>query len=188
MDRARRSWVRGAVVLGLAGTMMAAALMSPALAVRLATTGFVKQKVRAAVNQVTTNLTAQINAANTASRQQTYLRSNSVTVPAGSAAAGEVTCPGGMIVTGGGAAVSNGALVLNDSVPTDGSGTFTSSFGLTGGVGMTGWGAIVTDTGSGGGTFRVYAICRTGTQTGSNYTAGNTAPRVGVGGTSFRNG
>ena len=188
MEKTRRSWVRGAIVLGLSGTMMAAALMSPALAVRLATTRYVKAKVNAAVNQVTTNLTAQINAANTISRQQTYLRSNSITVPGGGSAAGEVTCPAGMVVTGGGAAVSNGLLVLNDSVPTDGTGNFTTSFGLTGGAGMTGWGAIVTDTASSGGTFRVYAICRTGTQTGSNYTSGNTAPRAGVSGASFQNG
>ena len=181
MQRTRRSWVRGAVVLGLAGTMMAAALMSPALAVRLATTSYVKAKV----NQAVATLRAEINAANTVSRQQTYVRSNPITVTAGASTAGEVNCPAGMVVTGGGAAVSNGDLLLNDSVPTDSTGAFTSSFGLLGGAGMTGWGAIVTDTGGGGGSFRVYAICRTGTQTGSNYASGNPALRTTGAGASF---
>jgi hypothetical protein len=84
-----------------------------------------------------------------------------------------------MVVTGGGVAVSQAQLLVNDSVPTDGTGTFTSSFGLTGGAGFVGWGAIVSSTSAG--TFRVYASCRTGTQSGSNYATGVTTVRSGGG-------
>jgi len=174
MERARKGWVRGALVLGVAGTMMAVAMLSPALAVRLATTGFVKQKVNAARGA----LQNQINTATAASAAQTYLRTDAAAVLAGGSTAAEISCPPGMLATSGGVAVSNGGLVMNDSAPTDSTGTFAGTFGLGGGAGYTGWGGIVTDLGGGGGTMRVYAVCRTATQTGSNYTSGLAAVRT----------
>jgi hypothetical protein len=173
MKDSEHGWIRGAVVIGLAAAMMAVALLSPALAVRLATTSYVKAKVNAA----TASLTAQINAGDAATRNQTFVRSAAIVVPASSAVAGEIACPVGMIATGGGATVSNSSLVMNDSAPTDGTGAFPASFGLAGGAGYTAWGAIVTSTG-GAGSFRVYASCRTGTQTGSNYASGVAALRL----------
>ena len=51
MEASERGWVRGAVVIGLAGTILAVAMLSPALGVRLATTGYVKQKVNQLENE-----------------------------------------------------------------------------------------------------------------------------------------
>jgi len=185
MRNSERGWVRGAVVIGIAGTMMAVAMLSPALGVSFATKKFVKQKVNAAKNQLQGQIT-QVNAAISATQAQAFVRTAPVAVPAGAAVAAEIGCPTGMVATGGGVSVSNSALVMNDSVPTDGTGAFPASFGLAGGVGFTAWGGIVTSTG-GPGTMRVYASCRTGAQTGSNYTAGGAAVRSADAGSTFTN-
>jgi hypothetical protein len=190
MKPSENGWVRGAIVVGIAGAMMAVALLSPALAGKYATKKFVKSQVsglQTQINQAQSAANAAQTTANTANaaaaahQTQTFVRSAPIPVGAGTAAAGEIACPAGMVATGGGATVSNSALLMNDSVPTDGTGTFAPGFGLTAGAGFTAWGAIVTSTG-GAGTFRVYASCRTATQGGSNYTSGVAALRSSSGG------
>lgn len=173
MKSSERGWVRGALVIGIAGTMMAVALLSPALAVRLATTGYVKSKV----NGLRSDLQGQINAESSTLRGQSFGRTSAFFVPTGSNVAAEIGCPAGMIVTGGGVYVDSAAILVNASNPTDGTGSFASSFGASG-AGMNGWGVIVGEYLGGSGNARVYASCRTGFQTGSNYTSGSPAIRA----------
>jgi hypothetical protein len=109
MERVRKGWVRGAVVIGVAGAMMAVALLSPALAVRLATTGFVKQKVRAVENVALTAL-----------RSPDYSQSPVQTVQPGTFGTIEGSCGGNLIVSGGVSDGGSDAISVFESYPSDG--------------------------------------------------------------------
>lgn len=148
MARARKPWVRGAVVIGLAGAMMAAALMSPALAVRLATTSYVKAKVNQAINSfrgeaATTFIEDGLQ----------YARTPSTSIVPGGFAIMSLACPAGTHVTGGGAAVPN---LLTDnseleaSYPSNGASTT---------AGTTGWTASIQNDGGAAFNASTYAIC-----------------------------
>ncbi|MGH2712006.1 MAG: hypothetical protein ACRDH9_12490 [Actinomycetota bacterium] len=158
MKASERGWVRGAVVIGIAGTMMAVALLSPALAVRLATTSYVKQKVNQAFNQ-TFGLFLQQPIITT--------RSDPIAVPPGGFSLASIACPAGGVATGGGAS-SNSPLTENwemeDTYPSN---------GATPGAGSTGW-TVGMENIAGGTTFRVYVVCGGGSGFG-NFTPGSTA-------------
>jgi hypothetical protein len=188
MESFEKGWVRGAVVIGIAGTMMAVALLSPALGASFATKSWTKQRINSKVGAATTNLQSQINAGDAAGRVQTFVRSAPVLVSNGGTVAGDVACPSGMVATGGGVVANNANMVVGASAPTDGTGNFSTFYGFSG-IGMTGWGAIVSDPFFfGGGMFRVYASCRTGTvSTSSNYTSGGPAVRSTDGASTFSN-
>lgn len=163
MARVRKPWARGAVVIGVAGAMMAAALMSPALAVKLATTSYVKQKVNQAFNQTFANfLQTPI----------VTVRSDPVNVAGGNAAAAaSIACPPGGAATGGGAA---GASVLEDwdleaSYPSNGATT---------GAGTTGWTVVMSNETAAPLNFRIYVLCGGGTSTAANFAAGSTPVRT----------
>lgn len=161
MDRARKSWVRGAVVLGLAGTMMAAALMSPALAVRLATTSYVKQKVNQAFNQ-TLGRFLQTPIA--------VVRSDPIAVAPNVAQSAAIACPAGGVATGGGA---TGAGVtenwdLETSYPSNGATT---------GAGGTGWAVVMENASPATASFRVYVVCGGGSSF-TNFPVGSAPVRA----------
>ena len=148
MEKTRGSWVRGAVVLGLSGTMMAAALMSPALAVRLATTSYVKAKVNQAIGAFRTE--AQ-NAFIEDGLQ--YVRGNTFTLTPGNFVQMSVACPSGTKVTGGGASVGN---LSTDDAELEAS--YPSHSGSTA-AGTTGWTVSVDNESSNAFNTNVYAIC-----------------------------
>ena len=109
MAQAGRSWVRGTVVLGVAATMMAGALLTPALGTKSASTQYVKQKVRK-VRKV----------AVTALRKPDYQQALH-TVPPSSGATLEGSCGGRLAIAGG---VSHGGsfniVAITESYPSDG--------------------------------------------------------------------
>lgn len=161
MERSRKSWVRGAIVLGLAGTMMAVALFSPALAVKLATTSYVKQKVNQSFNK-TFGFFLQTPIA--------VFRSEPIAVPTGTAQAAAIACPPGGVATGGGA---TGASVSEDwdletSYPSNGNTT---------GAGGTGWAVVMENASAGTLSFRVYVVCGGGSSF-TNFPAGSTPVRA----------
>jgi hypothetical protein len=144
-------------VLGVAGTMMAVAMLSPALAVRLATTSYVKQKVNQAFNR-TFGLFLQ---------QPVFTnRSDPIAVPVGTFAVASIACPPGGVATGGGAAQANPVedWDMESSYPSN---------GATPGAGSTGWTVNMTNE-VGGTSFRVYVLCAGGTGLG-NFAPGSTA-------------
>ena len=156
MEKTRRSWVRGAIVLGLSGTMMAAALMSPALAVRLATTGYVKQKINQAISAFRTE------AQNAFIEDGLQYGRFVFAVPAGTATSISLGCPSGTKVTGGGGAIANVAAFdtdLEQSYPSNGSTTQ---------PGTTGWTVTIENPTGTAYNGAVYAICARATGT-ANY-------------------
>jgi hypothetical protein len=108
MAQARRSWVRGTVVLGVAATMMAGALLTPALGTKSATTQYVKQKVRK-VRKVTV----------TALRRPDYQQSLH-TIASNSTATVEGSCGGKLVVSGGLSHGGSQVFSLLESYPSDG--------------------------------------------------------------------
>jgi hypothetical protein len=157
MNRSERGWVRGAVVIGIAGVMMAVALFSPALAVKLATTSYVKQKVNQAFNKTFSQF-LQLPIVTT--------RSEPVAVPVGNFALASIACPPGGVATGGGATQANPVedWDMEASYPSN---------GATPGAGSTGWTVNMTNE-VGGTTFRIYVICGGGTGFG-NFSPGSAA-------------
>jgi hypothetical protein len=161
MKSSERGWVRGAVVIGIAGTMMAVALLSPALAVKLATTSYVKQKVNQAFNQTFSFfLQTPILA----------FRSDPIAVAPGVAQFAAVPCPPGGVATGGGA---SGASVAEDwdletSYPSN---------GATAGAGATGWAVVMKNESTAPLNFRVYVLCGGGSSA-TNFTPGSTPARA----------
>ncbi len=97
--------------MGVAGAMMAAALMSPALAVKLATTGYVKQKV----NQVN-------GVALTGLRNPDYSQSPAQPLAAGAFGTIEGSCGGRFAVSGGTSSTGSaaGSIQMFESYPSDG--------------------------------------------------------------------
>jgi hypothetical protein len=163
MARARKPWVRGAIVIGIAGAMMAAALMSPALAVRLATTSYVKQKVNQAFNRTFSLFLQQPIITN---------RSEAFAVPSGFRATASIACPAGGVATGGGAATNSPSTEnweMESSYPSN---------GATPGAGSTGW-TVVMENVTAGTSFRVYVVCGGGSGLG-NFTPGSTARSTGA--------
>jgi hypothetical protein len=162
MAQGRRSWVRGAVVLGVAGTMMAAALMSPALAVRLATTSYVKQKVNQAFNR-TFGFFLQTPIA--------VFRSDPIPVAPNTALSAAIACPAGGVATGGGASGAGATddWDLESSYPSNGATT---------GAGGTGWAVVMENaTPSTTLSFRVYVVCGGGSSF-TNFPAGSAPLRA----------
>jgi hypothetical protein len=135
------------VVIGVAGAMMAIALLSPALAVKLATTSYVKQKVNQAFNRTFGQFLQQPIA---------IIRSDPISVGTGVAQAAAIACPPGGVATGGGA---TGADVSEDweleaSYPSNGASST---------AGATGWAVVMQNQTAGTLAFRVYALCAGGT-------------------------
>lgn len=175
MERSERGWVRGAIVVGLAGTMMAVALLSPALAVRLATTSYVKAKIKPVSNRVGSleNRVGGLEGTVGNLNQLAYVQGAPLNVPADSFAQVEALCPPGSFVTGGGGAVQVGAGRQIDSYPSHGVG-FPAPTGIAP-AGHTAW-AFEYVTGPSPEAVRAYAICsRVATRTG--YTAGSPGVR-----------
>jgi hypothetical protein len=146
------------VVVGIAGVMMAVALLSPALAVRLATTSYVKQKVNQAFNR-TFNQFLQTPIA--------YFRTDPIAVGPGAAQIASIGCPAGGVAIGGGAA---GAAISEDwdleqSYPSNGATT---------GAGTTGWTVAMENASAGPLNFRAYVVCGGATSTFTNYAVGGT--------------
>jgi hypothetical protein len=162
MKASERGWVRGAVVIGIAGVMMAAALLSPALAVRLATTSYVKAKINQSENQALGRFL----------QQPVFIsRSDPIAVPVGGFAIASIACPPGGVATGGGAS-ANTQLEnwdLEASYPSSGSSPT---------AGFTGW-TVSMENIAAGTTFRVYVNCAGGGGTG-NYAAGSAARATGT--------
>ena len=157
MERSRRSWVRGAIVLGLSGTMMAAALMSPALAVRLATTKYVKAVVNKAIGAFRTEAEARF--LDVAEGDGRYVENGTfvvrgapLTIPAGSENFAEADCPAGTTVVGGGGYSTATYMFLEASYPSDGTNTDTD-----GAKAWTVW--AFNDSGGPSGQLFPYAIC-----------------------------
>jgi hypothetical protein len=143
--------------------MMAAALMSPALAVRLATTGYVKQKVNQAFNKTFSHF-LQIPIVTT--------RSDPIAVPVGSFVTASIACPPGGVATGGGGVGNNPAAEdweMEASYPSN---------GATAGAGSTGW-TVIMENVAAGTSIRVYVVCGGGTGFG-NFPAGSTARASGA--------
>jgi hypothetical protein len=162
MKTSERGWVRGAVVIGIAGIMMAIALFSPALAVRLATTSYVKQKVNQAFNQSLNTFVQQPVA---------VFRSEPINVIAnGGFASASIGCPAGGAAVGGGAsgASANEDWDLEASYPSN---------GATSGAGATGWSVVMTNESTLPLNFRVYVVCA-GASTFTNFTPGSTPVRT----------
>lgn len=152
MKSSERGWVRGAVVIGVAGTMMAVALLSPALAVRLATTSYVKAKIKAYKGE------AEARFLDVAEGDGRYIENGvstlergPITMPDSSEAFIEVICPAGTRAIGGGGWGSNTGMLMEASYPSDGTGTDT-----TGTAAWTTW--MVNLSGTTGSLFG-YAIC-----------------------------
>jgi hypothetical protein len=144
MERARKGWVRGALVLGVAGAMMAVAMLSPALAVRLATTGFVKQKVRAVQNVALTAL-----------RNPDYSQSPVQTLQPGFFGSLEGSCAGRLVVSGGSSSTGSaaGAIHVLESYPSDG------DLATTNVSGRNGWTTTIGNFGSAPMNVYFYKIC-----------------------------
>jgi len=163
MERARKGWVRGAVVIGVAGAMMAVAMLSPALGASFATKSFVKQKVNQAFNK-TFGLFLQTPIVTT--------RSDPVAVAIGNFASASIACPPGGVATGGGAVGNNPVAEdweMEASYPSNGATT---------GAGSTGW-TVLMENVAAGTSFRVYVICGGGSGFG-NFTPGSTARTTGA--------
>ncbi|MGH2692768.1 MAG: hypothetical protein ACRDHM_09730 [Actinomycetota bacterium] len=126
MERARKQWIRGAVVIGVAGAMMAVALLSPALAVKLATTGYVKQKVNAVQNVALTAL-----------RTPDYSQSPVQVVPAGTFGTIEGSCGVNHVVSGGASDGGSDAISIFESYPSDG------NFATANVTGRNGWAVTI---------------------------------------------
>lgn len=152
MAQTRRSWVRGTLVLGVAATMMAGALLTPALGTKSATTRYVKQKVRK-VRKL----------AVTAFRTPDYWQSPLQTIAPTSFALVEGSCGGKLVVSGG---ASHGGAVadvdIQESYPSDGNlGTLNVS-------GRNGWTVLVLNRMSIASTFYAYQICATASTSTGN--------------------
>jgi hypothetical protein len=154
VERSRKSWGRGAIVLGLAGTMMAAALMSPALAVRLATTGYVKSQVRKLAIE----------------DGIFYARTDPQLVQPATAVIISIPCPPEGVAISGGASTGN---IQVDNVEVEIS--YPSS-GATTNAGSTGWTVSVQNDGSAAINVRGYVICAH--SSAINVYGENVAPRV----------
>jgi hypothetical protein len=165
-SRSERGWVRGAVVIGLAATMMAVALLSPALAVRLATTSYVKAKVNGAINSFRNQATNSF-----VEDGLTYVRSGLFPIGAGNFQVISVGCPAGQHVTGGGASTPN--ILTTDNPELEFS---YPSNGATPGAGTTGWTVSVENFGSDPFNASAYAICARSSGF-ANYIEGS-SPRV----------
>ena len=163
MRSSERGWVRGAVVVGIAGVMMAVALLSPALAVRLATTSYVKQKVNQAFNRTFSQFLQQ---------PTVVVRSDPIAVAIGNFAIASISCPAGGVATGGGASTANTAedWEMEASYPSNGASPA---------AGTTGWTAVMENI-AGGTSFRVYAVCAGGVGVGGNFTPGSPARSTGA--------
>lgn len=151
MKTSETGWVRGAVVIGIAGIMMAVALFSPALAVKLATTGYVKQKVKQ-VNGV----------ALTALRNPSYLQSPPQSIAAGFLGTIEGSCQGRTVVSGGASSGGSaaGTVDLLESYPSDGNiGTLNVS-------GRNGWSVTVANSGTTAVNVYEYLVCADTTAAG----------------------
>jgi hypothetical protein len=141
--------------------MMAVALLSPALAVKLATTSYVKQKVNQAFNQ-TFGFFLQTPIA--------VFRSEPISVNGNTAVSGSIACPAGGAATGGGA---SGVSAVDDwdleaSYPSNGATT---------GAGATGWTVVMQNATPTPLSFRVYVVCGGGS-TFTNFTPGSTPARA----------
>lgn len=167
MDRSRRGWLRGAVVVGVAGAMMAVALLSPALAVRLATTSYVKQKV----NQVR-------DVALTGLRAPDYSQSPVQVVPPGTFGTIEGSCGGGLAVSGGASAGGSSAISILESYPSDG------NLATANVTGRNGWAVTIGNFSSSQVNVYAYKICAVASVSSGN--VGGTARSSGsAGGWSF---
>lgn len=162
MARARKPWVRGAVVIGIAGAMMAAALMSPALATRLATTSYVKQKVNQAFNKTFGFFLQQ---------PIVIVRSDPLSVPPALGSVFAIACPAGGVATGGGASVGSGSedWDLEASYPSNGASSA---------AGTTGWAVSMTNESTVTMNYRIYVLCAGGTGVGANFSPGATPVRA----------
>lgn len=144
MRNSERGWIRGAVVIGLAGAMMAVALLSPALAVRLATTGYVKQRVNAVGNIALSGL-----------RNPSYGQSPVFSLPANNSITMEGSCVGRSVVGGGASAGGGAAGAINiiESYPSDGNITTPNV------AGRNGWSVTVGNYGATAVNVYEYLIC-----------------------------
>jgi hypothetical protein len=151
-------------VLGLAGTMMAAALMSPALAVRLATTSYVKSKINA----------LRVESQNAFIEDGlSYVRSSPVSVGPGLFTVISISCPSGLKVTGGGASVTDAT--TNDA---ELEASFPSN-GATATAGTTGWTVSVENPSGNAFSAAVYAVCAKSSGS-ANYTEGGPPAKFNV--------
>ena len=166
MERARKGWVRGALVLGVAGAMMAVAMLSPAVGASFATKKFVKQKVKAVSNRVSglEGTVANLN-------QLQYMASPAVTVPDGALGQAEAVCPAGWFVTGGGGVSTSQEGEQLDSYPSHGVGFPSPSFFAP--LGRTAWTFEWFDFSDGADNqILAFAICSQVAGAGGNYTPG----------------
>lgn len=174
MERARKGWLRGAVVIGVAGAMMAVALLSPALAVRLATTSYVKGQVKKVSNRVNAleGTVANLN-------QLQYVVSPTVDIVDGGLGQAEAICPSGYVVTGGGGSSNTAEGFQLDSYPTHGVGFPAPSFFAP--QGRTAWAFEWVDFGDGlDNQIRAYAICSRVANVSGNYAPGTFPARNAV--------
>ncbi len=165
MATTRIPWLRGAAVIGVAGAVLAAALMSPVLAAKPARKAFVRAKVAQAVNAFRTE------AQNTFIEDGlSYVRTTPRSVAAGTFADMSVACPVGQKVVGGGAAVGN---LTTDDAELEAS---YPSHGATQAAGTTGWTASIENTGTLPFSASAYAICARASGA-AEYTEGGAAAR-----------
>lgn len=141
-----KSWIRGVIVLGLAGGLLAASLMSPAAAGKFATKGFVNRKIDAISNRL-----SQVEDVN----QLTYIQGASLAVPAGDIGRAVAVCPPGSFVTGGGGGTQFGQGTQIDSYPSNGTAAGTGRPP----IGNTAWVFEYEAGPSIGENIRAYAVC-----------------------------
>ena len=158
MERARKGWVRGALVLGVAGAMMAVAMLSPAVGVSFATKSFVKQKVNQVKNQVNT-----VNGiALSAFRSPAYFQSAPLTLPGSSSGIAEASCGAAHAVSGGLSSSATGSTAIIETYPSDGD---LSTLHVTG---KNGWSVGVGNLSADPVTIYVYLVCaETSSSTGN---------------------
>lgn len=144
--RKTRWWIRDAAVIGIAGGLLAAALMSPAVAGKFASKAFVNRKIDALSNRLSE--VADVN-------QLTYIQGQQLAVPAGDIGKAEAVCPPGSFVTGGGGGTQFGEGTQIDSYPSNGTGTFAARPP----IGNIGWVFEYQASASTAENIRAYAIC-----------------------------
>lgn len=130
-----------------------------------------------------TNATNATNATTATGLGQVFYRQSAqIAVPAaaGSFTFGEIACPAGTRVTGGGFSATGPQFGPAISTPTDGTGSFVTNVGAAG-AGFTGWGVVIINRSGGAGTFRVYAICVTAPGQNANYAGGSSTYRSAAG-------
>lgn len=158
-------------MLGLAGVMMAAALMSPALAVRLATTGYVKAKINQAKNELSGRiggLEGRVGNVEGLNNLQ-FIRSSDVTVPDGGFGQAQAVCPSGTSATGGGGVSTSVDGFQVDSYPTSGAAFSPGAFIQ---QGRSAWGFEWINFSGFTQEISAYVVCLAVDATGGNYTPG----------------